>query len=1391
MPAGLRITPVILATALSAAAAVRGPYLTDANTVHLFHLDEASGSSSSANNGASTRPVLSFNGATAPGSNTTSHPLVTTVLGSTSASGFGKCASLSNASYGLGLDANNSGGFQPGNSTTTNPPDGIAHSTLTAADGSFTLEALINVPNLTVKREILSTDSSMTNRCFQFYTDLDGTLKFNFIAGTGATASATIPTTGANAFVANEWFHVAYVFNGTTSASTFYWTRLSGGAVQANALATTGVESMNGSLVGALVVGNEGRSASGEGLLGLIDEVRISNIARAPSAFLFTTNDSDLDGLDDAWEASFFGNITAQDGTGDPDLDGFSNEAEETAGSLPNNSASTPLDLDADGLADAWESTNFGGISAQNGNGDPDGDFASNGQEESAATNPNNGASWPDTDSDGLNDGWELNYLGSLARDGSGDLDGDGSTDRQEHDAGSDPTSPLWTATRAMLAHRWSFNGNLNDSVGGSHAILIDPDSNASTGGAATLSSSDVLLGGGARGTSSYLHLGAGLVSGNRNPVTIELWATQVAVQNWSRIFDIGGSTTDYLLMSWTQGTTLASDRVEWVRSVTTTANNTCAPYTTGTQYHIVMTLVPRAGASGTTRVTWYAAPAGSLSLGSARGSFDTANSLLTLTDSAFWLGRSQFTADNTANARYDEVRIWNGALTQSEREDYQAFGPDVASNADTDLDGLPDAWETARFGNLDQTGQGDPDGDTYNNIAEYAASSNPANPASTPLDLDADSLPDLWETTYFGNLASTPSADPDGDGEPNSTELANGSAPNNRASSSTDIDGDGLPDAWELANLSTLDTNAGSDPDGDRFSNLQELEASTHPGLASSRPTGTAVKLVPLDDGNPATSDFGYAGTSAINSVSFVRSSLKTVGNQQFITWYGRHQYDAAAATNNTIWIGRRTLGTSNWEIYRHPTFTANAITDGHDVIAFGIDGEGYIHLSWGMHGDAFHYAKSLGPVTGTGPMTLGPDTTMTGRENAVTYPQFLTLPDGDLLYLFREGASGSGDTYLNRYDTATRTWDNVHRSGTTQLPFIKGTGWTPDYNAYVNMPQLGRTNGNELTLTWCWRYSSGTSDTGSGAVGYQTNSNLYFARSLDGGLTWQRSNGTAYSLPISSIAESGVEATRAERIVAIPENSSLINQAGMCLDQSGSPVIASWWAPLTASGNYRRQYMVVFRDAAGAWQTRTVSSRTIDPTTTRYPEASVRNMGRPIVVADDSDRIIVAYRDNQDSNGMTIVHSLPKARDPDRLLWIEFDLTTGNLGNYEPTIDHELWDRERQLHFLYQPADGQGYTSPANTASRISVLEWDAAAYFRNPHQPSISFSPDRTQVHITCPSEPSWSYRLWTSPDLVNWTEVETRAGTGEPLDFLRAVPPGEGRRFWRIESSEGGF
>lgn len=48
-----------------------------------------------------------------------------------------------------------------------------------------------------------------------------------------------------------------------------------------------------------------------------------------------------------------------------------------------------------------------------------------------------------DSDRDGLEDGWEMTYFGTLSQDGTGDADGDGMTDRQEFLAGTDPTEPF------------------------------------------------------------------------------------------------------------------------------------------------------------------------------------------------------------------------------------------------------------------------------------------------------------------------------------------------------------------------------------------------------------------------------------------------------------------------------------------------------------------------------------------------------------------------------------------------------------------------------------------------------------------------------------------------------------------------------------------------------------------------------------------------------------------------------------------------------------------------------------------------------------------------------------------------------------------------------------
>ncbi len=217
----------------------------------------------------------------------------------------------------------------------------------------------------------------------------------------------------------------------------------------------------------------------------------------------------------------------------------------------------------------------------------------------------------------------------------------------------------------AELAHRWSFNGDPTDSVGGQDAVIVDQGAND-----AVFGPTEITLAGGGKGASDYIDLADGIISGLGDTATVEIWATQISVQNWSRIFDFGASTSENIFMSWTTGTGLNTDRVEWLGDDDATLDSTNAPYTLGQEYHIVVVFEPGS-------VTWYTAPADSDDLGAAKGSFEITNLLSGLDDTNNWLGRSQW-GDNTANASWNEVRLWVGALTEEEREQYHDQGPDT-----------------------------------------------------------------------------------------------------------------------------------------------------------------------------------------------------------------------------------------------------------------------------------------------------------------------------------------------------------------------------------------------------------------------------------------------------------------------------------------------------------------------------------------------------------------------------------------------------------------------------------------------------------------------------------------------------------------------------------------
>lgn len=98
---------------------------------------------------------------------------------------------------------------------------------------------------------------------------------------------------------------------------------------------------------------------------------------------------------------------------------------------------------------------------------------------------------------------------------------------------------------------------------------------------------------------------------------------------------------------------------------------------------------------------------------------------------------------------------------------------------------------------------------------------------------------------------------------------------------------------------------------------------------------------------------------------------------------------------------------------------------------------------------------------------------------------------------------------------------------------------------------------------LSWVWRESANVA----------SNHDLCYAVSKDGGLSWEKSTGEKYKLPIT--------ASTAEYACVIPQKSELINQTSMYV-LDGIPIIASYWRE---PNSLIPQYHIVYLEN-GKWE-------------------------------------------------------------------------------------------------------------------------------------------------------------------------------------------------------------
>lgn len=413
-------------------------------------------------------------------------------------------------------------------------------------------------------------------------------------------------------------------------------------------------------------------------------------------------------------------------------------------------------------------------------------------------------------------------------------------------------------------------------------------------------------------------------------------------------------------------------------------------------------------------------------------------------------------------------------------------------------------------------------------------------------------------------------------------------------------------------------------------------------------RPVQGNPRLVPVGT--------GWAGT-AINATTFRQHALASHNDTQYLAFYD---------PDGRVVLARRTLGGNDWQTHR--TELTGDVRDAHNAISIAIDGDGVLHMAWDHHGRPLNYVRATAP----GALSLGERRAMTGEhETHVTYPEFYNLDDGDLLFMYRFGAGPEGWTMLNRYVRARGEWTIV------QHALLDGEHVRVPYTNQLAIDAQGRWH-----VSWVWRENRGV----------ESNHDLCYARSDDQGRTWLRSDGGAYSLPITQATS--------DIICPIHENSDLMNQCSTAVDSRGRPMVASYWRP---AGSEVPQYHLVWFDGA-AWQVQQVSRRT---TPFRLGGAGSKSVpiARPKLAVDRRDRVFMFFRD--DERGGRI--SVAICDDPQRHDWRFIDLTDESFKRWEPLFDAPLWRRRGMLHLFAQPVgQGDAETTAAVGPQPVAVLEW-----------------------------------------------------------------------------------
>lgn len=468
---------------------------------------------------------------------------------------------------------------------------------------------------------------------------------------------------------------------------------------------------------------------------------------------------------------------------------------------------------------------------------------------------------------------------------------------------------------------------------------------------------------------------------------------------------------------------------------------------------------------------------------------------------------------------------------------------------------------------------------------------------------------------------------------------------------------------------------------------------------------TPKAVRLAGSARRNGATlTGLGTAwAANSVNSVAFRKDSVTsgrdaTTGRwMQYAAYYDGRRHIVLATRSRvsqnaawTEWHARRTAYSGNTR-------------DAHDAISLAVDGDGYLHMAWGLHdgGLGSHYVRSTRPwPTDAASLQRRRVTASGDREDRVTYPQFFRIPDmasehgGGLFLLYREGESGNGNAVLDRYDLGpgghSGTWTRVSNH-LLDGRVTRANG--SSHNAYWQgvVDSAGR-----LHLSWTWRENPNVA----------SNHDIGYARSTSSsGEVWQSARGDACALQHPGGSGEQPQITAADRCAYaafVPQGSALMNQTSMTV-LGTTPYIASYWSS-RRQGAVVQYHVLAFQGGSAPDSCAKVSSnadarsseRTSCPgwsdvgprlRSTAFDLSGTGTqavpMARPQIVgvsrgasgaAGRSGTLGMLIRDSDVASGAAALVTAQAGADGSVGAWVTHRLTADPLGEWEPTYDAAL---------------------------------------------------------------------------------------------------------------------